>query len=243
LSVFKARGIVLKEFDTRESDKTLVLLVKEYGRLSVSVRGARKPKSKFMAGAQLFTYSDFVIYNGKTFYSMTQIDIIENFYAIRTDYEKLCCAHYFLEICEKTIWENSPCDEILYLLLCGLTALAKDFCQPAIAALVFMFKYFQLFGLAPDIQNCCQCSDSLARRAYFGSDGLLCEQCRTPYAIPLSDAAIYALSYIYEAPPRALFAFTLAPQPLSELKKAAHIYWHRHFAIPLNCLKFFPDGL
>jgi DNA repair protein RecO (recombination protein O) len=239
--VFKTRGIVLKERDAGESDKILVLLTKEYGRLSVSVRGARRPKSKFMAGAQLFTYSDFVIYNGKSFYAMAQMDMIENFYALRADYAKLCYGHYFLELCEKTILENTPCDDILFLLVRCLSVLARGLCDPSLAARIFEFKFFQLYGLAPEAECCSVCGAQRAERMFFGPDGLVCEKCRPSSYIPISSAALYAIRYIYASPVNRLFQFTLADAPLLELKKAARLFLSRHFDISLKSLEVFDE--
>jgi DNA repair protein RecO (recombination protein O) len=179
MSTVKARGVVLKETPVGESDKIITLLTKERGKISVSARGARKTKSKYLAGTQLFTYSDFVLFDGKRFYSVTQIDIIENFYAIRREYDKLCCGNLFVEMCDKLILENMPCEDILFLLLKALLALARDRTRPQLVSRAFEFKFMQLSGYAPEMTRCSQCGGPLSGNSLgFGGFGLLCRDCR-----------------------------------------------------------------
>lgn len=236
LSVFKARGLVLNERDAGESDKIVTLLLKEYGRLTVSARGARKPKSKFMAGAQLFTYSDFVIFKGKNFHALAQVDVIENFYALRGDYARLCYGHYFLELCDKTILESMACDALLRLLLLCLSALNKGR-SPSLTARVFEIKFFQWQGLAPETEICSNCGGALTEPIYFSFGGALCENCRRPSAVRLSPAAAYAIRYVLAAPLNRLFQFDLADSALTELKMAARLFLRGHFDLTLKSLE------
>ena len=154
MKTFKARGIVLRENPVGETDKYVDLLLKGIGKLSVSARGARKPGSKFLAGTQPFTYSDFVIYDSGKFNTMSQIDIIEGFYGLRNDYDKLCTGNYFLELCNKVIIPGEECDDLLLLLLKTLSALARDKVTPNIAARVFEVKFLQFNGYSPELEDC-----------------------------------------------------------------------------------------
>ena len=44
--IIKIRGIVLKEVFVGESDKIITILAKDYGKISISAKGARKPTGK-----------------------------------------------------------------------------------------------------------------------------------------------------------------------------------------------------
>ena len=54
--VLKVKGIVIKESDTGEAGKRIVIITKEHGKMLLSARGAKKITSKTMAGTQLFSY-------------------------------------------------------------------------------------------------------------------------------------------------------------------------------------------
>ena len=152
--VSNGRGIVLRETDAGESGKKLVLLLKTAGKMTVSARGARLPKSKFLAGSQLFTYADFVFYNGSSFTAVSQIDVIEGFARIRSDYDAFCCAAYFAEVCDKFILAGDPCDETLRLLLKSLQALSGGRHSVVFICAVFELKFLQLNGFSPEYDMC-----------------------------------------------------------------------------------------
>jgi DNA repair protein RecO (recombination protein O) len=232
MKTFKARGIVLKEYEAGESDKRLVLLCKEHGRLTVYAKGARKPKSKFLAAAQLFTYADFVLASGRQFLSVTQADVIQSFYAVRADYDRLCHAHLLTEICEKTILEDISCDALLLLLLKSLMHLNKPAGLPhAQIAAVFLFRFFMCYGITPQARVCCVCNADLTADLYFCAEGLACKACAaaTPHRIPIESAAAAALRYILESDLPASFMFKTTDAILQRLNQASRLYWRSHF--------------
>jgi DNA repair protein RecO (recombination protein O) len=211
------------------------LLTKNYGKIIVTARGARKPHSKFMAGAQLFTYSDFIIYDGGRFYSVAQVDLIENFFALRDDYTRLCLAQYFVEVCDKTTPLNAPCDELLHLLIISLSALSKGGRSPYLIARAFEMKFFQFNGITPEITRCAECGGALARSIRFGAEGTVCECYKRP-AVHVSSAALAAFRYILSVELPDIFKFTVDPETLNEMKNALSLFFKAHFDVSINSL-------
>ena len=111
----KLRGIVLCEQAKGESNKQIVLLAQGVGRVLLSARGARRAKSKLLAATQLFCYADFVVYEGKGFYSVTQAELKNSFYGLRLDMDKFSEGMYLAELTEGVITEESPQPELLSL--------------------------------------------------------------------------------------------------------------------------------
>ena len=235
MSSIQTKGIVLHETDTGETDKRLTLLTKGYGKIAVSARGARKPKSKFMASAQLFTYSSFVIYDGGQFYSLSQADAIENFFSIRSDYTRLCLAQYFAELCDKTIPYNAPCDELLHLMIISLSSLTKGFRTPFLTARSFEIKFFQLSGVAPETERCAKCGGPLSRPFRFGADGTVCT-CYTQPALIISPSALSAIRYILSADLPNIFKFCVGQDALEEMRCASRFFLKHHFDVNIVSL-------
>jgi len=233
---FKARGIVLRESPVGESDKYVGLLLKGIGKLSVSARGARKPSSKFLAGTQPFTYADFVIYDGGNFYTMSQIDIIECFYGLRNDYDKLCYGNYFLELCDKVIIQGEECDDLLLLLLKTLSALSKDNATFELAARVFELKFLQFNGYSPELEICSICGANFKDRIFFYSDGCICHVCSKNYpsAFPTTPGLLQALGYIANANHTNLFSFEAGRGTLDALKQASELIFNHHINVRIK---------
>ena len=234
----KARGLVLREYEAGESDKRLLLLCKQHGRMMIYARGARKPKSKFMAAAQLFTYADFVVTVGRGFNALAQAEIIENFYGLRTDYDRLTAAHLVAEVCEKTLLDSIACDDLLLLALRSLAHLSKDKLPPMQVIGVFFMRFFAYYGLAPEVEACSVCGDAVDDRAFVCAEGLVCRTHKQPYGVGLSKAAVYALRFILSNDLSGAFLFNAREDVLKELWTAARMLWRCHFEWKLSAEAF-----
>ncbi|MCL2187906.1 MAG: DNA repair protein RecO [Defluviitaleaceae bacterium] len=237
MKTFNTRALVLREYEAGESDKRLLLLCKGVGRLFVYARGARKPKSKFIAAAQLFTYGDFVLAQGRGFHSLAQASVIENFYDIRTDYDALCCAHVITEICEKTVLENENCDELLQLALKTLGYLHKK--EPPLPPLqtlaVFMLRFFLWYGVAPSLEG----NVPEKGKILLSAEGLVqAEDNPQGEAMAISSSTLTALRYILTSDLSRAFLFSVNDAVVRELKNAAHMLWRHHFEWELRSASF-----
>jgi len=234
MKTIKARGIVLREFQAGESDKRLLLLCKGYGRVMVYARGVRKQSSKLMAAAQLFTYADFVLTPSKGLYFVAQADIIEMFYNLRTDYDRLLSAHLIAEVCDKSIWDSVDCDDLLFLTIKSLSRLSKGRIPSLQVTCVFLFRFFTFHGLQPEIDNCIVCGISAneMERFYLCSEGLVCgnHNSNVPnIQMNLSHAAVATIRFILKSELEKVFLFTAYDGVLEELKRATRMLWRIHF--------------
>lgn len=240
---FKDRGIVLKTYPKGESDKSLVLLLKERGRVNVNARGASKPNSKLAASSQPFCYSEFIIFEGKGFLSLTQADIVESFYNIHQDFDKYCYAAFALEYLERLILpetQSSESDAALQLILRTLNYISKGAMPPQLAASVFELKLLQMQGLAPQPNICAICgtqifeSEHNQRGCFFGPDGFVCRRCagQLPDLLALGNAATRAMFYILESEVPQAFCFRLEGQGVRQISDALSLF--RKFNVELN---------
>jgi len=240
MKTVKARGLVLKEYEAGESDKRLLVLCKEHGRMMIYARGARKPKSKFMAAAQVFTYADFVLAAGRGFYSLAQAEVIESFYGLRTDYDTLAAAHLIAEVCEKTLLEAIACDDLLKLALRAFLYLSKPSVDlpPLQVTGVFFLRFFVYYGLAPETDACTACGEIVERDAFFSADGLVCRICHPSYSIKLSPAAVYAVKHIIHSDLSKSFIFSAHSGVIKELWLISTLIWDYHFELKLVSKKY-----
>jgi len=234
----KVRGLVLKEYEAGESDKRLLLLCKEHGRMMIYARGARKHKSKFMACAQLFTYSDFVLTVGRNFKTIAQAEVIESFYGLRTDYDALTAAHFIVEICEKTLLEDTQCDDLLLLTLKSLGYLSKQKLPALQIASAFALRFFVFYGFAPEIHYCTVCGEAVDDNIFFCAEGLICKKHKSGYSIALSSAGIFALRYIIDSDISHAFLFNARDDVIKQIWDTAIMLWRCHFEWKLKTMDY-----
>lgn len=239
----KIRGIVLKETLVGESDKIITVLAKDYGKISISAKGSRKPTSKLMAGTSLFSYCDFTASSGKNLYYLTQTEPIETFYILRNNLLKLSYASYFLEFTEKTVLENMPVNNILLLILKSLKALSSDKISNKLICLIFRLKFLELNGYRPEIDRCVYCGKSADSDFYFTVEGTTCQNCvkKSDFSIKLNKTMLYTIKYILTSDFDKLFNFTVDNKTLNQLYTLSQKLIQEHFELKLKSYDFIKE--
>lgn len=227
MSLIKARGIIIREVFVGESDKIITIFAKDLGKISVRARGARKSKSKFLAGTQLFTYSDFIIFTRNKYYTLSQVEIIEGFYNIRNDYDKLCYANYFLEIIDKSIMAGMESNDILLLLLKTLKVMCSNKINIVLLGRIYELKFLDYSGYRPEVNECIACNSiNFSGNIYFRKEGIVCNNCNSLKDIKLNEATIYAIRYILNSNLTELYNFKLDTHSLKSLQSICRLLMH-----------------
>ena len=249
MSTFDARAIVIHEVSAGESDKRITLLAKEKGKISAYGRGAKKTSSKILSVCQLFAYGDYVLYDGGNFASITSGSLIDSFYDLRNDYDKLCVGNYILELVNKVVPLGVPCDDVMFLVLCSLAALKSSKAPPKLVCNAFELKFMQLGGYSPAAQECGNCERDI-ETAYFYEDGLVCENCANVLSaqsrtdpkiqkpIHTPSGVVKAINYIDQSEIKNLFLFTLSDECLMILDEIAKAFVCRHIDVVVKSRSF-----
>ena len=235
----KLSGIVIGEQVKGESNKQIVLLAKGLGRVVLSARGARNVKSKLLAATQLFCYADFVVYEGKGFYSVNQAELQKSFYGLRLDVDKFSEAMYLTELVNRSCPVGMEQDEVLELLYYAFSVMEKGTLPPKLVSRIFELKLLQIQGLfAP--AECHICGESEGD-IYF--DGRLaafyCEEHKTSGSIFVYDAVRKAFEHVLAKEGRAVFGFNLSEGALEQLSVILKNYMDVHMDIRLKSRDFF----
>lgn len=221
---------MLKEVNIGEADKIITVFTRGYGKLSAVAKGARRPKSKLVACSQFLCYSDFVLFKGRELFTVTSCDVIEPFYEIRNDIERLTYSAHLADIISDIIQENQPSAKVLQLLLNTLYVLSKTEKSPELITTIFEIRLLALIGYAPHVISCMMCgAEDINNMCFsFKECGLVCQNspCSSGdhFATRISPAAIMALRHIIYSKMNDLFNFDLSPVVLAELSRISKRY-------------------
>lgn len=223
------RGIVLRETETKETDKILTLLTAERGKLSVIARGARRKHCKFAACAQSLAYSEWTLYQRGQWCYASEGTTIELFDGLRRDLEAMALGFYFAELTEAVTAEEAPAEELLRHLLNGLYALSTLHRPPPLAKAAFELKLLCLAGYEPLADCCAVCGvpEPEAPRLDVTQGVLRCGGCDAGQhmrSLPLCRDSLAALRHILYGEPRRLYGFSLGEEPLRRLSAAAEAF-------------------
>ena len=148
MGLIKTKGIVTKVVNYSDSDKIITLITAEQGRIQVFCKGAQKPKSSVLASTEYLSFSEFVLYEGRgEMYNLSSADVIEVFYNLRIDLDKLTYATTMTQIMNDVCQEGELCYKKLQLFLNSLYVLSEteknvDF----VLSTFFFINQFQRFA-------------------------------------------------------------------------------------------------
>ena len=168
-----------------------------------------------------------MIYQGASSYHINSCEMIEIFYNLRIDLEKLNYASHITKILNDVTDENQNTYKILQLFLNTLYMISETDKNLELIVAVFKLKLMALLGFCPTVQKCEKCGNQQAL-TYFSlrDSGLKCENCgkQDKGAIQISEGTATAIKYIMMAPPKKLFSFELSEESMKELELVSKLY-------------------
>ncbi len=139
-------GMVLKVSAVAESDRRVVILTRERGKITAFAHGAKRPGNSLMAASQPFAFGNFTLIPGREAYTLQSAVISRYFNEISEDVETACYGSYFLELADYYSYEGMPCDEMLLLLYQSLRALTKPSIPNTLVQLIFELRLMVING-------------------------------------------------------------------------------------------------
>lgn len=177
-------GIVIKNIKFSDNDRILTVFTKERGKISVMAKNAASKRSKVIAQTSTFSYSYFVLYPGKNFYTLKTAEYIKSFPGLQTDLERLSFASYVCELID-IFYEDKMEEAVTFnLLLYTFDLLQKCSIEKiSYISLMFMLKLLGISGIIPDFKCCNICGDTRSNEYYldFESGILSCKKCTNKY--------------------------------------------------------------
>lgn len=229
MATVKVKGIILSENNMGDYDKMLTILTPNFGKISCSAKGARRPKSALLAGTQLFCFGEFLLYQGTSTYHINSCEIIEMFYKIRTDLDKLKYAIHINKIVQDVTDENENCYQILQLYLNTLYMLSETQKDKELIVSIFKLRLLSILGFMPRVMACVTCREK-EQLSYFSirDNGFKCEPCsrQDKSSLYMSESTKNAIKYTVSAPAKKLFSFDLKNEALEEFKLITRIYFN-----------------
>lgn len=181
MKYLQTRALVLRSRPFAETDRLLTLLTWDEGKISAKAPGARRVKSKLAAAVEVFTCGSFLLYRGRTIFTVSQAQVDVSFREQMVHVENYARGHYFAELTERLIPEGEPNPDIFEHLLAAWSSLQEWQGDRELLTRYFELRLLLLLGFQPHCENCLFCGD-LQGPFYWNAaaGGLFCERCRPP---------------------------------------------------------------
>lgn len=220
MKLIKVKGIVIKEVPYKDNDKIITILTDSLGKISCLAKGAKKTNSPILASSQFLVYSEFVLYKGTKFYHVNSASMINMFYDLRVDFDKLEVVFSLTKLISNVTDEYQDTSKILVLLLNTVYLLQEGKKDKRLVITVFKIKLFCILGFTPRIDKCNICGQALFdnqkhQNIYYDyvSNTFCCENCiigkdKKRY-IEVTEATVIAIRYVSLTTMKKIFSFNL----------------------------------
>ncbi len=153
MQTFSTKAIILNRQDFRENDLRVVVYSKDYGKLELVARGAKKQTSKMAGHVEPFNLVNLMAVKGKQFDYIGSAISNNCFTNIKNDFDKVSAAGKSINIFNKSIKPEYPDQKIFYLLEDFLIAINNNL-DLSILSISFKLKLMALLGYVPELYNC-----------------------------------------------------------------------------------------
>lgn len=218
----KVTGMVLASTPVGESDKRVVILTREKGKISAFAKGARRQNSPLLAGTRPFSFGEFFLFEGRSAYTIQMMQISNYFYELSENLEGASYGMYFLELASYYSYENMDGSGMLLLLYQTFRALLNEKLENELVRLIFELRAMVQNGDYPQIFECVRCKGTEELTAFsVWENGMICQNCKpyVPDARMIAVSSVYAMQYIVSSPVEKLYTFQVSEEVLSELQR------------------------
>jgi len=238
--IITTRALCLATLRQRESSKLVTLFSEDSGRVVVSARGARRPKSRFGAALERFAESRVTFYwhENRTVFTASDAELIRSYSGLADLPARFLAAEQVVEFLLRTVQPHDPVHHgpaeaigrIFRLTTAYLAAL--ETAEAGFRAVVasYLLKSASFLGYRPDFSRCATCRRALGTQATeFVPErgGLVCPRCSggsisgTP-GIPLSHEERRSLLRLLSTPVSELASLSSEPAGVSSaLRRSA----------------------
>ncbi len=175
--LYRDEGVVLRTYKLGEADRIVVLATAEHGKVRAVAKGVRKTKSKFGSRLEPLSHVDLQLYEGRNLDTITQVESIETFRAIRDDLDRYGAAVGVLEVIDQITMEGEV-DQRRYSMLVGVLRTIAENDNPLVVP-AFYLKVLAHEGFQPEVDACVACGNGDPLVAIdLLAGGMLCADCR-----------------------------------------------------------------
>lgn len=160
---FSDEGIVLRRQTLGESDRILVLLTREHGKLSAVARGVRRPRARNAAGLELLERSAMLLIPGRSLFVLAQVRPTGGVSGA-IDPVRMACAAVAAETIDFLVEDAHP-EPVLFELLAEVgSRLASTTAEPHTELMLFLLAVCAEQGYLPQLESCAVCDRPLQDR-------------------------------------------------------------------------------
>ena len=190
--LYRDVGVVLRTYKLRESDRIVVVMTEEHGKVRAVAKGVRKTKSKFGARLEPMSHVRLLLYRGRELDIVSQADSVEPLAPLLSSLDRASQGMAAIEAVDQLGLEREP-NPRLYRMAVGVLRTIAE--RPApLNVPAFYWKLLAAEGLEPQLDVCVRCGEGEPDAQLVALDlnegGMVCRACRSGTSVSPAALAI-----------------------------------------------------
>ena len=197
--IIKTEAVVLSKMNYGDTSMIASVFTEDLGRISVIVKGARSPKSKYGRIVDLINHLSVVLYKkeSREMQLLSGADTIDHYPEIKTDLNRLKYAYSIVELVKNLLAEHEVNKRIFKGITKILNRLNSGREPPEVTFGRFFIFFLKEIGYEIQIEVCAICGkkEFEANCIYNFDKGLICGECRKS-VVDIYDINLELLRYL-----------------------------------------------
>lgn len=180
--LYRDAAIVLRTYRLGESDRIVVLLTENHGKVRAVAKGIRKTRSRFGGRLEPLSYVNVQLHRGANLDVVSQVETIEASTGLYGDLDVMTEASTVLEAVDRLVPDLEPVPQTFRMLV-GVRRTLIDKPSPLVVP-AFLWKLLASEGVRPELDRCVGCGSGESADGRFVAfdslrGGVQCRSCRT----------------------------------------------------------------
>ncbi|NLT34947.1 MAG: DNA repair protein RecO [Gaiellales bacterium] len=223
----KTQALVVGTMRLGEADRLVTLYTRERGRVSAVAKGVRRPLSRIGGRLEPFSLVHVLLHPGRSIYTVTGVDTIRSFQAVREELFRLEAGAQLCEAVRGLFTEEEANPAAFNVLVRGVAKLAgaSGAGEVSVAVTGTIVKLLLVQGFVPDLAGCVACGTTEGLVGFGAEEGgILCSHCLETAAVgcfAVTDEGIRCLHDLVSCPLAELDPSRMEESGLREAERMA----------------------
>lgn len=247
MPVHEAEAIVLRQYSLSDSDRIIVFITREFGKIRAAARGVKKPRSRISGSLEPLNHIrlEFWTRESRELNQVRQAELIHSYLGKNPELEQVSCFSYFAELANEIVQEDQPNQPLFRLLLASLKAGESHGINQA------LIRYFEtwclkLAGFLPDYAYCSNCGKCVKESRFFAwieAGQARCPECAKGQGLAMGPEASSALAEMMRLAPEQFALRPLNREAAGEIEHLSQRLLNMHLEKNLKSYRIMKEAL
>jgi DNA repair protein RecO (recombination protein O) len=197
------------------------LFTEKLGKISTIAKGAKKNKSKLLSLTLPFCFGDYVVFKGKSMFTINEGELASSFQTLLNDLDSLTYASYLCELIDIALVDEESHRELFKEFIKVFYLMENKAISYDLLCRSFEINLLKASGYLFQLDHCCICRKKINTSDYIDIEylGGLCQECERATALKITRPAYNSLRYLIKFPVENLYKLSLTSEVKEELYK------------------------